>query len=374
MQRMNTWWKALLFGLLFVIGYKIIDNFSTILRYVRILYDILTPFIIGGVIAFFLHKPVARLSLWIQRAPLSFLKKRSTAIAIIAVYTLFLLFLAFVLRFLVEAIYENIAEIIENWDMISSRAMDVFNHVNIPQKQEWLDKANAFLTNLLETEVLLKAGNIVGGVANSVISAFTGFIISIYIIVEKESLKKLMKRGIDMVISPIRAAKCKYYIRRLSDMFYSYFTGLAIDAVLIGAISTIFYIIYDAPYAWLLGLIVAIGNMIPFFGPIIAALIIALVCLVALGPMEALWVLLFQIVLGQLDGNVIQPRILGSSVGISPFWVIFAVILFGGLLGPMGMLLGVPVVAAIRMVIMEPVSVQEETAESELPPEGGGTA
>ncbi len=368
MHKMNTWWKALLFGFLFVIGYKIIDNFSTILRYVRILYDILTPFIIGGVIAFFLHKPVARLSGWIQKAPLRFLQKRAMPLAIVGVYAILLLFIAFVLRYLVAAIYENIADIIANWDMISARAMDVFNSVNIPQKQEWLDKANVFLTNLLESEVLLKAGNIVGGVANSVISAFTGFIISIYIIVEKESLKKMVKRGIGLFLPPIRAAKCKYYTRRLADMFYSYFTGLAVDAVLIGAISTIFYIIYDAPYAWLLGLIVAIGNMIPFFGPIIAALIIALVCLVALGPMQALWVLVFQVLLGQLDGNVIQPRILGNSVGISPFWVIFAVLLFGGLWGPMGMLLGVPVVAAIRMVVMEPMSFAAEP-EPELPPD-----
>ena len=92
--------------------------------------------------------------------------------------------------------------------------------------------------------------------------------------------------------------------------------------------------------------------MIPFFGPIIAAIIVTFISAMALGPIKALWILLFQIVLGQIDGNVIQPRIIGGSVGISPFWVIFAVLLFGGIWGPWGMLLGVPIVASIRMMIL----------------------
>ncbi len=362
----NQWWRALFFGLLFVVGYKIIDNFSKILDHVLMIFDILTPFIIGGVIAFFLHKPVDKLRFLIEKARIPLLKKYSMPLAIGGVYLLFLLVCAFVISFLIEAIYDNIAEIITNWDIISARAMEIFNGVNIPQKQEWLDKANAFLTNLLETEVLLKAGNIVGGVASSLVSIFTGLIISVYTIAEKESLKALVRSGLYLVFRSSRVLKINSYIRRLIDMFYSYFTGLAIDAVVIGAVSIVFYMLYDAPYPWLLGLVAAVGNMIPFFGPIIAAIIITLMCLIALGPLDALWVLLFQLVLGQIDGNLIQPRIVGNSVGISPFWVIFAVLFFGGIWGAAGMLLGVPIVAAVRMVLMTPVEIAE--APESTPP------
>ncbi len=351
----NQWWRALFFGLLFVIGYKIIDNFSRILDYLWVIIDILTPFIIGGFIAFFLHKPVEKLQKWIKKSRFAWLKKASLPLSIGAVYVLFLFICFFVISYLVDAISKNIAEIIANWDVISTRAMEIFNGVNIPQKEEWLNKANAFLTHLLETELFLRAGNIVGGVASVLASIFTGLIVSIYAILEKESLKALARSGLQILLRPYRAAKVQFYSRRLIDMFYAYFTGLAMDAIVVGAISTLFYIVYDAPYAWLLGLVAAIGNMIPFFGPIIAAIVITLVCLIALGPIDALWVLVFQLVLGQVDGNVIQPRILGNSVGISPFWVIFAVLFFGGIWGTVGMLLGVPIVAAVRMVLMTPV-------------------
>jgi predicted PurR-regulated permease PerM len=90
--------------------------------------------------------------------------------------------------------------------------------------------------------------------------------------------------------------------------------------------------------------------MIPFFGPIAATVLIYVVSALAMGPVQALWVLLAQVVLGQIDGNFIQPKIIGETVGISPFWVVFAVIVFGGLWKFTGMILGVPLVAAVRMV------------------------
>ncbi len=356
----SQWWRMLFFGLLFVIGYKIIDNFPRILEYARKLVGILTPFIIGGILAFFLHKPVRYLRKKLERARLTFLQKAALPLSLGIVYLLFLCVCVFVIGYLVDAILQNVSEIIANWDSISARAIEIFEAVHIPQKQAWLDKANAFLSGLMKTEVLLKAGNIVGGVASSLASVFTGIIISIYAIIEKESLKAIFKKGSSLIFGQGRADKFRFYAYRLADMFYSYFTGLSIDAVVVGAISTLFYFLYDAPYPWLLGLVAGIGNLIPFFGPIISAVLITLVCLIAQGPMRALWVLIFQLVLGQLDGNLIQPRIIGKSVGISPFWVIFAVVFFGGIWGTAGMLLGVPLVAAVRMMLLAPAKAPQK--------------
>lgn len=363
-----TWWRALFFGFLFILGYKIIDNFPRLLGYLFKIVDVLTPFIIGGVIAFFLHKPVEKLDNLIQKSKISVLQRFSQSLSIIAVYFAFLFVCIFFIGNLVDALYQNIAEIIGNWDQISTRFMEFFEDVNLPQKQEWLDKANRFLTNLLETEVLLKAGNIVGNVANLLLSIFTGLIISVYTIVEKDSLKSMARSFLRLVARPSKISRINRYIRRLIDIFYSYFTGLALDATLIAVISAIFYSIADAPFPWLLGVVAGIGNLIPFFGPIVAAVIITLVCAIALGPTTALWFLVFQLVLGQIDGNIIQPRIVGNSVGISPFWVIFAVVFFGGIWGTWGMLLGVPIVATVRMIVMnppEPATPQTDEAEIE---------
>ncbi len=363
MQRIEkSWWKALLFGFLFVIGYKVIDNFPRILQYVWKLIGIITPFIIGGVIAFFLHKPVEKLEAIFGRTKSKWVKKHARTFSLLIIYILFLACISFVVSFVLDSIFKNIADIIANWDSIARRATEIFDAVNIPQKHAWLDKANQFLSKLLETEMILKAGNIVGSVAGSLVSVFTGLIISIYMIVEKESLKALFRKISRWIFREKRAKKINLYLRRIVNMFYSYFTGLAIDAILVGTISVVFYMIYGVPYAWLFGLVVAVGNLIPFFGPIVAAILVALATLIALGPINALWVLVFQIVLGQVDGNVIQPKIVGNSVGISPFWVIFAVIFFGGIWGAAGMLLGVPLVAAVRMVVLNPPSNDEAAA------------
>lgn len=353
----GTWWRALFFGLLFAIGYKIIDNFPRLLNYLRALIEIITPFIIGGVIAFFLYKPASKLEAIYKKARLPLIKKHARMLAISSVYLLFLLAIVFTVRFVVDAIYRNIADIIANWDMIAARAIEIFDAVNIPQKNEWLDKINVFLSRLLETEMLLKVGNVVGEVASTLLSVFTGLIVSIYMINEKDSLKSVFLFILKRVFPRERIVKINGFLRRILDIFYSYFTGLFLDAIVVGAISLIFYFLFGAPYPWLLGFVAAVGNMIPFFGPIIAAVVVSLATIITKGPIGALWVLAFQILLGQLDGNLIQPKILGNSVGISPFWVIFAVLFFGGIWGPLGMLLGVPIVAAVRMTAMNPEQV-----------------
>ncbi len=359
MQKINrSWWHALFFALLFVIGYKIIDRLPQIMNYLGSLVGVISPFIIGGIIAFFLYRPVKKVEHILKGVQVRFIQKRARGFSIATVYILFLAVCAFVIGFLIEAIYKNIADIIANWDTISTRAMEIFNMVSIPQKHEWLDKINAFLSGLMESEMILKAGNIVGGVASSIISAVTGFIVSIYMIVEKESLEAIFKKITHRMFKGERVVAINKNIRRTGELFYSYFTGLALDAIVIGAISVVFYIIFNAPYPWLLGIIIAIGNMIPFFGPIVATILVTVIALIALGPMKALWILIFQLILGQVDGNLIQPKIVGSSVGISPFWVIFAVIFFGGIFGPVGMLLGVPIVAVCRMMIINTDSKQ----------------
>ena len=170
---------------------------------------------------------------------------------------------------------------------------------------------------------------------------------------ERESLVKVLKTVGRLIFKGKRGTILALYARKMIDIFYSYFIGLVTDAIIVGLAATIFLLVFGAPYPVLLGLLVGLGNMIPFFGPIVAAITVYVVCAIAFGPLKAIWVLVFQLVLGQVDGNLLQPKIVGSSVGISPFWVIFAVMLFGGLWGPAGMIIGVPIMAALRIVYID---------------------
>ena len=108
--------------------------------------------------------------------------------------------------------------------------------------------------------------------------------------------------------------------------------------------------IFKVPYAFMLGLVVAIGNLIPFLGPIIASLIVFLISTLTLGPLSGIWLLILQFVMAQLDSNLLQPKILSESTGISPLLVLISVTVFGSLWGAAGMIIGVPVCAIAKTI------------------------
>jgi predicted PurR-regulated permease PerM len=147
--------------------------------------------------------------------------------------------------------------------------------------------------------------------------------------------------------------KIGFYVHEISSIFYNFFFGKAIDSLIIGIIAIIGFSILGLPYALLMGIITMLFNMIPYFGPIIGAVPVVLVTLLVKDVYSAIWAAVFIIFLQQLDGNIIGPKILGDSVGISPFWVIFAIVVFGGFFGVPGMIFGVPAVAAIRMLLLD---------------------
>jgi predicted PurR-regulated permease PerM len=139
-------------------------------------------------------------------------------------------------------------------------------------------------------------------------------------------------------------------VRKSSDIFGGFITGKIVDSAIIGCLCYIGCVILQIPSAILVSVIVGVTNIIPFFGPFIGA-VPALFLVVIQSPWHALYLLIFIIVLQQVDGNIIGPKILGNSTGLSSFWVMFAILVFGGIWGFFGMLLGVPVMAVIYYII-----------------------
>ena len=190
----------------------------------------------------------------------------------------------------------------------------------------------------------------VGGVASSVFSVFIGLIISVYMLLEREALGKVVREILQILLKKRRFEVLQKYALNASSLLYSYIMSLVLDSAVIGTLYAILLSLFHVPYAPFFGVLVFTFNLIPYFGPIIVVVIISLIAIISIGFVNAIWLLLCMIVMGQLDGNFIQPKIVSKSVGISPFWVIFSVIVFGGIFGIPGMLLGVPFTAALRMI------------------------
>lgn len=182
-----------------------------------------------------------------------------------------------------------------------------------------------------------------------------GLIIAIYLLMGKETFIGQGKKIVYAAL-PARFGNIFIHVMRVShQMFGGFVSGKILDSAIIGVICYVGLVILRVPYSLLVAVIVGVTNVIPFFGPFIGA--VPSFILIALeDPVKGLYFLIFVLVLQQVDGNIIGPKILGDSTGLSAFWVVFAILVGGGLFGFMGMLLGVPTFAVIYYLIREAVA------------------
>jgi len=345
----SRWLKIFLIGLMLILAWKIID-ISYILGWVKSVFTILSPFTFGAVLAFFTFKPSKKTEHFIEKHFPKIKPGLRRSISVIFIYMIFLVIVVIALRFLIPAIYRNIQDLVNNLPQYYATLEKNVKDLELASDMKIVETITGKISEYINFDMIGKFVSIFTNVANSLLNVFIGIILSIYILIERDSLAEICKTLMGFVLKNHKKSTLLLYTGKLVDIFNSYFIGLLIDAVLIASISIIFFYIFGAPYPWLLGLVIAIGNMIPFFGPIVAAVISYIATAVVFGPFSAIWVLVFQLVLGQIDGNFIQPKIIGNSVGISPFWVIFSVTLFGGIWGPVGMIIGVPIIASLRLL------------------------
>lgn len=173
-----------------------------------------------------------------------------------------------------------------------------------------------------------------------------GFIISIYLLYNKETFSAQAKKIAYALMKRERANAFIHNARFTNKTFLGFFIGKIIDSIIIGFLCYFALLIFNIPYPVLVSMIVGVTNIIPFFGPFIGAIPCSLLILI-IDPIKCLYFIILIIVIQQLDGNVIGPKILGNKTGLTSFWVIFAITLFGGLWGFMGMIVGVPIFAVL---------------------------
>ena len=232
---------------------------------------------------------------------------------------------------------------------------------------------NNGIVDLIKTKLLPSLGNVVSNVTTGVVYAvkalvngIIGIIVSAYVLMKYETVGAGGRKLLYSIFTVPAAEKIRKGIGFIDKVFMNYLEGNLLDSLIIGIICYLFCEIVAMPYTLLVSVIVGVTNIIPFFGPFIGAIPSALIILMV-SPAKCLIFVIFIIILQQMDGNVIKPKILGTSVGINGFWVMFSIILFGGLFGFWGMLLGVPIWVCLFTGIKELVN--RKLKRSELPTE-----
>ena len=185
-----------------------------------------------------------------------------------------------------------------------------------------------------------------------ILNFIIGMIVSIYVLFSKEKFMCQAKKLVYAIFRPTKANLILHVGSKSNEIFGGFIIGKIIDSAIIGVLCFIGLSILNIPYTLLVSVIVGVTNVIPFFGPYIGAIPSALLIFLA-DPVKGVYFVIFIILLQQFDGNILGPKILGNTTNLSSFWVLFAILLFGGVFGIVGMVIGVPVFAFIYQLIRE---------------------
>ena len=366
--------------------YFAVRNISVFGDFFRKLVTILAPFIWGLVICYLLS-PLMRFLEERVFLPLGkrLYRKNKKGGAGKFARVMSILFSEIVLLLLIAAlVYLIIPQILSSVQMLVQNSGTYADNVskwldgllkNYPELDSYVGglfgNINANVGNWLETRLLPQLGSLITsvssgvyGFARSIYNLIIGIIVSVYLLADKEGFLAAVKRLSYAVFSVETADKLRQGLNFVDKTFMGFLSGKILDSLIIGIICYIVCSILKMPYMLLVSVIIGVTNIIPFFGPLIGAIPSALIILMV-DPSKCLIFIIFIIILQQIDGNIIGPRILGSSTGINGFWVMFAIILGSGLFGFWGMLLGVPVFVVIYTVIQNLII--KKLKKSDLP-------
>lgn len=216
------------------------------------------------------------------------------------------------------------------------------------------------------------AGNLATQISNglfhamkTIINIVVGMLIAIYLLNFKDRIFAISRKIVAATCSEKRASGLFQFAYIINTTFIGYIVGRIIDGIIIGVITFIVMSLFGIPLPILCSVIVGITNIIPFFGPFIGAIPAALLITLE-SPIHAVYFLIFDLIIQQIDGNIIGPKVVGTAIGMSSFWVLIAVIVGGGLFGFLGMALGVPVFAVIYRYVNMAVTKKLENKEKAL--------
>ena len=355
----NTMRKLIFLIVLVFLLFACAQNVGFILTGLRLFVEILSPFLVGGAIAFILNVPMH----FLENKPLRPLRdsKRLKKLARPVALLLTLLLVVLVILILLLVIIPQLGESLTSLGLAIQAAIPRFINwaedlfANNPQIAEWINSQLENLTfdwNTLLNRAAELLKSSVGGVLNITISTvrsvvsgvasfFIAFVFACYILLQKEKLGRNFRKAL-YALFPRKAAEKVMSVASLSyRIFASFITGQCIEAVILGTMFFVVLSLLKIPYALLIGCLIAVTALIPIVGAFIGCAVGAFLLLM-ISPSKALLFIVLFLVLQQIEGNLIYPHVVGSSVGLPSIWVLMAVTVGGSLMGVAGMLLFIP--------------------------------
>ena len=338
---------------------------------------IFMPFIVGALIAFILNIPMSffeRLYVKLAKRRFCGLRIASMSTAVVAVLAV----IAFVIVILVPQITSTIMEITRAIPLAIQegfRKLEVLFAEN-PQIMQKISEMESFrvdwgtmienIVNFLKngiSDVVVSTYVATGGIVSAVFDFFISFVFALYVLAQKERLARQFSRLMKAYMpSKIWNGMC-HVLPILYTNFRNFITCQCLEAVILGSMFVIFMTLFGMPYAVLIGVMISVTALIPIVGAFIGCILGAFLILI-ISPMQAVIFVIMFLILQQIEGNLIYPRVVGSSVGLPPLWVLVAVSVGGSLMGVSGMLIFIPLTSTVYTLLREGVRRREAQSEA----------
>ncbi len=372
-------WKKWLFWFTFAVAciavYKTVDSVTEIFAVIGDFLGMLMPFLMAVLVAYILYIPCRVVENWLKSAKLKLIKKHARGLSVLIVYTVTVLLIFLSIKFIIPSVSESVTDLANN---IPNYYNNAINYLNNVEKDSLLYKLNIkeYISSLqkisLEKEIVkwISFENIssyiqgIVGATNAIFDAFVTFIVSIYMLLERSDIKSFLHNLSKVMFDKKTNETIAKYYNKTNSIFFTFITSQIIDAFIVGIVTSIVMSLMNVKYAVLLGFIIGLFNVIPYFGAIVAVIFAIIITGFTGGITQALLVAIVVTALQQIDANIINPRILGSSLDLSPILVIFSVTCGGAYFGPLGMFLGVPVCAFLKLIILDFIEYENNKKEA----------
>lgn len=350
-----------------IVFYQFISRFDVVREKFDFAFKVLLPFVVGGIMAYLFNFILVfyEQKLLRNRAKT---EKQKRAIGIILTYTTVAIILYVFSAFIFPQITSSILGIANNIPVYIENTSNWFIEVNekfyIPEElyQIALDKWNEAINIGISyaTNLIPKFAGLIRDILSSIWNVILGVIVSTYLLIEKEEFLALSRKIVTAIFSEKNSKELMRIGTMSNEIFGKFIGGKILDSMIIGLLTFVVLSIFKIPYTVLVSFIVGITNIIPFFGPFIGAIPGTIIILFE-SPIKAFWFIIIIIVIQQIDGNIIGPKILGDSLGISSFWILFSLLVTGKLLGLVGLIIGVPVFAILYSILKDKVEKRLKT-------------
>ena len=357
-------WAKIIFIALF--GYLIVDNISVVGEIIKTILNIMSPFVVGAAIAFILNLPMGffeeKLSKFKTKKGKKLAKGFIRTVSLILAIVVITFVLTIIVNLILPEIINIITLLIEKLPYYGAEIKNIASNItkDFPQINETIknidindkqlqEQVKNFVTGFLSKSVSL-LGNIIGTFFNAIIS----IVFAAYILTGKDKLKEQAKKILYAYNEKAKAEKIIEIGRTTRNIFRKFITGQCLEATILGILSIIGMLILKVPYAVPIGVLIGVTALIPIVGAFIG-IIIGAVLILSAAPMKVITFIIYILILQQIEGNLIYPKVVGDSVGLPGIWVLVSVAIGGDLFGIIGMLLGLPIASVLYTLFKQNV-------------------